>query len=443
MPNCSKCTGCSKYKQSYGGSSSYGRSTTHKSANATCTVTSIFPDESIAIGSGFFIKQKCKYYVVTCAHIVEINDGGRIPSDCVYIDVQNVNKTRAHRQIKCKVVGLDRAADIAVLCPCSLEECPKDGWNLTCHPYLCFGNSTTTKHGEKCVIIGNSLGVDPFSVADGVVRDNKFVLDLPVETMLISAPAWSGNSGSPILNKNGKVIGMICFTFREAINLFNITIPFVTVAATTMAGGVTQFMMEQIVNLIICSGSDYTEKGFLGIREFTTISDYVLASLRLDYPDFLCGDKDVLKGIVVENPVDIGVIAARAAFYGDPYSPPTVELLPDDIITKIKDLDTCKELCLGNLDRQYHPTRMTWFKKPGDQVEITFVRPSNNTTYTSIITLGRYPPRGDRPLGSVISHEVKKENEEEDPEVNISPKRNIGGKMYTLVTSTNTRRKKH
>ena len=179
-------------------------------------------------------------------------------------------KSRGKAEVACYPQGgVDQALK-------AIDDFPYPAFDLINHPFLCFGDSSKTNIGEKCFIIGNALGLDPFSIADGIVRDNKYVLDLAIESMLISAPTWSGNSGSPIINSCGKVIGMICYSIREQ-----------SIEHSTMAGGATQFMMEDIVNRIIQIKGDYITKGYIGISSFSTITDFILAALRQLYPSFL------------------------------------------------------------------------------------------------------------------------------------------------------------
>jgi S1-C subfamily serine protease len=373
----------------------------YKLKNATCSITSIYSFFT-SIGSGFFIKKNNKYFIITCAHLVEDNPHK------IYIDVQNVNNVQGeHRQIRCKLIGMDRASDIAVLCPVSLKESPKDGFDITDQPFLNFGDSTSTKIGEKCYIIGNASGLDPFSIVDGLVRDNKFVLDLATESILISAPISPGTSGSPILNKCGQVIGMIGYSIRDIDSNF-----------PGLVGGSTQFMMEKIINIIIENNSDYTTKGFIGIIYFTTISDYILATLRFMFPNFLDGNYDVLKGIVILS-------------LTNPATNATIPLQNLDIITKIKDLKTNEELCVGNLDGQYHPSRMSWFKKEGDKVELTVTRPSTNTTFTTIITLEKYPSIFDFLFSGALSTTI---SENDGSNITYTTVKIISGKKYGLST---------
>ena len=54
-------------------------------------------------------------------------------------------------------------------------------------------------------------GVDAISISKGVVRDNKYIYGTTIESMCISAPIYGGNSGGPIVNTLGCVIGLVSF----------------------------------------------------------------------------------------------------------------------------------------------------------------------------------------------------------------------------------------
>jgi len=345
----------------------------YKLKDATCTVTVDFV-LTYVIGSGFFIKYCGKYYIITCAHLVYGTPFS------VHVDVQNANGVaNKHVQIKCDVVGIDFAADIAVLRPLTTIESPGDGFDLFGHPYLTFGHSTCTDIGSSCYIIGNAGGLDPFSICDGLVRDNKYVSDLATETMLISAPTWSGNSGSPILNSQGLVIGMVCFIFGLEEQ-----------TSSTLVGGSTQYMLQNIVKKIIKNNGDYITKGYMGIQYFVPVSDLALIFLRNMYPNFLAGVNDILKGLMILNVEEPAITA-------------TTPLQTYDIITRIKSLSGNREFNLGCFDKQYHPSRLTWFLSAGDQVELTVTRPSTNTVFTTTITLITYPPIYDFPFSGAVS----------------------------------------
>ncbi|MCD6026850.1 MAG: DegQ family serine endoprotease [Solimicrobium sp.] len=133
------------------------------------------------IGSGFIIS--ADGYVLTNAHVVE-------GADEVYIKL--VDK----REFKAKVIGIDKRTDVAVL--------KIDGSKL---PSLTIGDSNKIKAGEWVVAIGSPFDFDN-SVSAGIIsskaRDTGDFLNL-IQTDVAVNP---GNSGGPLLNMNGEVIGI-------------------------------------------------------------------------------------------------------------------------------------------------------------------------------------------------------------------------------------------
>jgi hypothetical protein len=73
------------------------------------------------------------------------------------------------------------------------------------------------KIGEDVFVIGNPIGLD-FSVSNGIISSVRTQSGLG-QILQTSAPISSGNSGSPLINMNGLVVGVITFTFTEGQNL--------------------------------------------------------------------------------------------------------------------------------------------------------------------------------------------------------------------------------
>ncbi len=111
------------------------------------------------------------------------------------------------------IIGADRTSDIALL--------KIEGENL---PYLKFGDSDDILLGEWVIAFGNPFGLFDLNakptVTVGVVSNNKIDLlqDGRIYKGLIQTDAAisSGNSGGPLLNAAGEVIGMNTMIFSTA-----------------------------------------------------------------------------------------------------------------------------------------------------------------------------------------------------------------------------------
>lgn len=127
-------------------------------------------------GSGFLISSDG--YIVTCEHVVK--DASKIT-----VFFQNL-------EIEAILVEKDSEIDLAIL--------KIDGLNL---PHLTLGDSDALKVGEWIVSIGYPFSMQPF-VTKGILgaKDNAKEL---LFTDILTNP---GNSGGPLLNLKGEVIGI-------------------------------------------------------------------------------------------------------------------------------------------------------------------------------------------------------------------------------------------
>ena len=138
---------------------------------------------SRGLGSGFIVSPDG--YIVTNAHVV---DGAS----------EVVVKLTDRREFTAKVVGTDKRTDIAVV--------KIDAKNL---PTLDFGAKTGVKRGEWVIAIGSPFGFEN-SVSAGVVSGVHRALPdgqmVPfIQTDVAVNP---GNSGGPLLNAKGQVVGV-------------------------------------------------------------------------------------------------------------------------------------------------------------------------------------------------------------------------------------------
>lgn len=73
------------------------------------------------------------------------------------------------------------------------------------------------KIGDEVFVIGNPIGLD-FSVSNGIISSIRQHSELG-QIIQTSAPISSGNSGSPLMDMNGVVLGVITYTFTQGQNL--------------------------------------------------------------------------------------------------------------------------------------------------------------------------------------------------------------------------------
>ncbi len=136
-------------------------------------------------GSGFFIDKEG--YLLTNHHVIE---------DADRVDVSLFDS----RTLRAKVIGSDRETDLALL---KVEE-PGE------YPAIPLGDSDALRVGEWVVAIGNPLRMYDHTVTVGVVSYKGRVLWNPSFDNFIQTDAAInfGNSGGPLLNSQGEVVGI-------------------------------------------------------------------------------------------------------------------------------------------------------------------------------------------------------------------------------------------
>jgi S1-C subfamily serine protease len=143
----------------------------------------------IATGSGFLIDDEG--HIITNNHVVE---------GATKVQVKLGSSDTSH---EAEVVGTDPATDVALL----KVDVPAD----QLHP-LALGNSAQVQVGEPVVAIGNPFGLDR-TVTAGIVSalqrqiqaPNGFSISHVIQTDAAINP---GNSGGPLIDAEGKVIGI-------------------------------------------------------------------------------------------------------------------------------------------------------------------------------------------------------------------------------------------
>lgn len=147
----------------------------------------------VGSGSGFFIANGG--YIVTNEHVM----AGATEATIITYD---------ENQHSVSLVGEDTNMDIALL-----------KINSTAYAPLNLGNSDNIVQGEKVIAIGNPYGLS-FSVSEGIVSNihqpGANGLNVYIQT---DASLNPGNSGGPLIDVNGDVIGMNNFKLNGSENI--------------------------------------------------------------------------------------------------------------------------------------------------------------------------------------------------------------------------------
>lgn len=146
----------------------------------------------VGTGTGVIITEDG--YIVTNAHVIYDSQNG-------YGLASAIKVLLGEDTYEAEVIGYDTDCDLAVL--------KVDGKNLTAAE---FGNSDELKLGENVIAIGNPLGFDLMNtVTRGCVSGlnrNITINDKSMNLIQTDAAINSGNSGGPLINKYGQVIGI-------------------------------------------------------------------------------------------------------------------------------------------------------------------------------------------------------------------------------------------
>jgi len=141
------------------------------------------PRQRNALGSGFVIS--ADGFVVTNAHVIE-------GADEVLVELFS------GEELPAEVVGKDRDTDIALL---KVES----GESL---PFVEFGDSDAARVGDWVIAMGNPLG-QGFSVSAGIISAHNRTLAGAYDNFIQTDAAINrGNSGGPLFNMDGEVIGV-------------------------------------------------------------------------------------------------------------------------------------------------------------------------------------------------------------------------------------------
>jgi S1-C subfamily serine protease len=250
------------------------------------------------------------------------------------------------------VIGVDPSADIALI--------QVDG-SVSGLPTISFGSSSSVKVGDPIVAIGNALGqggtpdVSQGSITalDQTITASEGGSKSEQLTGMLQSDAtiYPGDSGGPIVNSAGQVVGMITAGdvqgFRSSASTVNYAIP-----SDTILSVVNQIRSGQASSQII-----YGQTGYIGVS-VQNFDASAAAQLNLT----------VSSGALVAGVVS-GAPAAGAGITR--YS----------VITSVGGIQITNIDDLGNALLAH---------RPGQQVSITWVNQSG--THTATVTLGGVNP---------------------------------------------------
>ncbi|MCW3781894.1 DegQ family serine endoprotease [Defluviimonas salinarum] len=226
------------------------------------------PQRSNALGSGFVIS--ADGYIVTNNHVIE-------GADEISVEFFSGGKLDA------TLVGTDPKTDIALLKVESDEPLA----------YVNFGNSDVMRVGDWVMAMGNPLG-QGFSVSAGIVSARNRELSGTYDDFIQTDAAINrGNSGGPLFNMDGEVIGVN--TAILSPNGGSIGIGF------SMAANVVSKVVGQLQEF------GETRRGWLGVRIQDVTPDVAEAmgladikgALVTDVPDGPAKDGGIQSGDVI------------------------------------------------------------------------------------------------------------------------------------------------
>ena len=154
---------------------------------ATEVTTNVFGQtaSTAVVGSGFVLTEDC--YVVTNNHVVEGTDNVSV-------------KLHDGSTYPAEVVGGDSLSDVALL------KIEAEGLS-----HVAVGDSDAIAVGEGCIAIGNPLGELTFTMTGGYVSALPREINIsgkPISMFQTDAAINAGNSGGPLFDMAGNVIGI-------------------------------------------------------------------------------------------------------------------------------------------------------------------------------------------------------------------------------------------
>jgi len=201
------------------------------------------PRRATSLGSGFIIDESG--LVVTNNHVIE-------GADKITVTLSD------DRTLEAELVGRDTKTDLALL---QIEEKGK-------YPFVPWGNSDKARVGDWVIAIGNPLGLGGTVTAGIISANQRDINNGPYDDFIqTDAPINRGNSGGPLFNMSGQVIGINTAIYSQSGGSIGIgfAIP------SNLADGVIEQLRE----------FGTTRRGWLGVQ-IQQVTDEIAESLGLD-----------------------------------------------------------------------------------------------------------------------------------------------------------------
>ena len=286
-------------------------------------------------GTGFFISDDG--YILTCHHVI---DG----ATAISVVTQDSTSYEA------EVVGSDSDLDTAVL---KVKNAGK-----TTFPAVVLGDSSSLTVGDSVTAIGNALGTLANTLTTGVVSAKDRAISMSDGTAMkllqTDCTVNSGNSGGPLFNQYGEVIGIINAKYSSGTSTFS--------SNEASIEGIGFAIPIKDVQTIL---SDLMKHGYVTGKPYLGITVSTVSSVTAQqYSNMKVG--------AYVNSVKSGSCAEKAG------------LKVGDIITQVdgKDITTSAELIDA---KNTH--------KAGDEMTLTVYRDKDFTTLK--VTLDEQQPNSD------------------------------------------------
>lgn len=252
------------------------------------------------VGSGVVYKKSGDtLYIVTNAHVVGDKENQKI--------IFSNNKS-----VVGKVLGKDKWSDLAVVKATSSDSSVKE---------IAIGDSNNLVLGEPILVVGNPLGVDfKGTVTEGIIsglnrnvpidfdKDNKY--DMLMKAFQIDASVNPGNSGGAVVNREGKLIGVVA----AKISMPNVE---------NMSFAIPVNEVQKIVKDLETKGKiDYPDVG-VKMKNIASLNSFERQAVKLP--------GKVKNGVVVDQVDNNGLADQSGLKKGDVITELDGKLLEDDL----------------------------------------------------------------------------------------------------------------